>query len=411
MNNIRSSFTYLEKDFFGNHRIFFENSGGSLRLEEVCKTSNEIHKIPDCPRRSHDASKFIGEIIDKGKEDIKNFFNFKNGTILTHLTASSLMFEIMQKIASTAEGKNIVTTPIEHPAAFDACKLASKKYNLTLRVSKANKKTGGVDTESLYEKVDENTSIVSIIAASNITGAKNDIINIVKKIREINPEVYIVVDAVQAAAHSLIDVEAWDVDVVCIAPYKMFGNRGVAFAFVSERLIEIPHNRLLDSENDNWELGSPVPAHYAEFSEIVKYICLIGSNFIESNKKRDLIEEGMKRIHSHEQAMLSIFIKGTKNVEGLKSIKNLKLHFAEENQENHELILPISFTNIDTIKAMEMYKDNNIIVFNREYDSYYSHRILNALDLNSIIRVSPLHCHNINEIEGFLQVTKKIAKT
>src|SRR5699024_2027000 len=131
-------------------------------------------------------------------------------------------------------------------------------------------------------------------------------------------------------------------------------------------------------------------------------------HFIDSNNKRHLIEEGMKQINSHEQAMLSIFIEGTKNVEGLKDIENLKLHFAEENQENHELILPISFSNIDTTKAMEMYKDNNIIVFNREYDSYYSYRILKALGLNSIIRVSPLHCHNIKEIETFLKVTKKI---
>src|SRR5699024_4272170 len=346
MNQIRSSFSYLEKDFFGNERLFFENSGGSLRLKEVSKVSYEIARIPDCPRREHDASKYISEVIDNGIEDIRYFLNAKQGKILTTLTASGLMFDIVDKIANVSKGNNIVTTSLEHPSSFDACKTAAEKYNLDLRIAKTNKDKGSVDVNSLYNIIDHETSIVSIISTSNITGAVHDIAEISKQIRLINPNTYIVVDAVQTAAHGLIDVNKWEVDVLSIAPYKMFGNRGVAYGYISERLSEIPHYRLLGSEKNNWDIGSPVPAHYAEFSEIVKYICSIGANFTKSNDKRILIEEGMTRIHLQEQAILNMFINGTNNIKGIKDIKNVNLHFVKENCSNHDLILPITFQNI-----------------------------------------------------------------
>ena len=66
--------------------------------------------------------------------------------------------------------------------------------------------------------------------ASNITGSIMDMAGIVKAAREINPDIYIVTDAVQHAPHAVLDVDALGVDGATFAPYKFFGTRGMGSA-------------------------------------------------------------------------------------------------------------------------------------------------------------------------------------
>src|SRR5699024_4914432 len=150
--------------FVANERMFFKHSGGSLRLKEVSKVAHEVARIHDCPRREHDASKYIRELIENGIDDTRYVLNDKQGKRLNTLTASGLMFDILDKIANVSKGNNIVTTSLEHPSSFDACKTAAEKYNLALRIAKTNKDKGSVDVNSLYNILDHETSIVSIIS-------------------------------------------------------------------------------------------------------------------------------------------------------------------------------------------------------------------------------------------------------
>ena len=72
-----------------------------------------------------------------------------------------------------------------------------------------------------------------------------DIKEISRRVHEINPDIYVVSDAVQHAPHCVIDVEDWNVDVCNFAPYKFFGVRGCGFAYVSDRVANMFHAKLL----------------------------------------------------------------------------------------------------------------------------------------------------------------------
>src|SRR5699024_11384650 len=134
----------------------------------MSQEEDDIARIAECHRIEHEVSEYMREIIDNGIEDIRYFLNAKQGKIFTTLTASGLMFDIVDKIANVSKGNNIVTTSLEHPSSFDACKTAAEKYNLDLRIAKTNKDKGSVDVNSLYNIIDHETSIVSIISTSNI---------------------------------------------------------------------------------------------------------------------------------------------------------------------------------------------------------------------------------------------------
>lgn len=409
-SKIKKEFAYLDEDFNGDKRLFFENAGGALRLNSVVEEHARISALPDSPERSHSIAKDIQKIIDDGKNDINLLINAKNGAVGTSLTASELMFEMIVTAASESTPGNIVTTEIEHPSSYDACQFAAERHSHEVRVAKADTKTGSIPLENILELIDEETRIVSVILTSNITGAMHDMAAYSKQIREKNKDAYIIVDAVQGAPHAVIDLQEWAVDGMNIAPYKMFGNRGVGFAWMSDRLASLPHHRLLATEPSNWDLGSKTPAHYAGFSKVIDYICMVGSFYSDSGDRRELIVEGMSRIHAQEQAILERLLNGSENISGINELKNVKVHFEKENGVNQDLILALTFDNISNAEAVDHYGEENILVYARESSSHYSKRILEAVELDSIVRVSPIHCHSKDDVDTFLKVTKKISE-
>ena len=410
-DKVTSSFSYLNQDIYGNDRLFFENAGGSLRLKSAVEVQANISSIPDCPERTHKAALYIRKIIQLGTEDIRLFLNASDGAIATSLTASKMMFDMITTIAASKTEGNIVTTAIEHPSSYDACQFSADQYNHELRVAKADTKSGSIPLTNILELIDNNTILVSVMLTSNITGAMHDIKQYSAAIRQKNPNVFIVVDGVQGAPHGPIDIDDWKIDGLNIAPYKMFGNRGVSYAYLSNRLASLPHHRLLATAEDNWNIGSSTPADFASFSKIIDYVCEIGSFFIDSQDRRTLIVEGMKRINLQEQAILNRLLNGTSELPGTKNIPNVTVHFEEANGVNQDLILALTFDNLTCAEAVDKYDEHNILVFARESSSHFSQKILEAVNLGAIVRVSPIHCHTPEDIDRFLEVTKQIAES
>ena len=49
---LKSQFCYADKDPQYGARLFFENSGGSLRLKKAVEAKAAIEEFPDCPERA-----------------------------------------------------------------------------------------------------------------------------------------------------------------------------------------------------------------------------------------------------------------------------------------------------------------------------------------------------------------------
>src|SRR5699024_2464133 len=99
----------------------------------------------------------------------------------------------------------------------------------------------------------------------------------------------------------------------------------------------------------------------------------------------------------------------SKRCKGIKDMDHVKLHFAKENGLHQDLILAITFENLTSAEAVQAYSENNILVYDRQASSHYSKRILESVELDSIVRVSPLHCHNQDDVDTFLKVTDKMS--
>src|SRR5699024_12517893 len=133
-----------------------------------------------------------------------------------------------------------------------------------------------------------------------------------------------------------------------------------------------------------WDLGSKTPAHYAAFSKVVDYICMIGEFYRKSDDRRELIVEGMNRIHKQEQAILERLLNGSENVIGINKIENVSVHFEKANGLNQDMILALTFDNISYSEAVDPYGKEINLMYARESSSHYSRRIIVSVGLDTI---------------------------
>ncbi len=409
LEEIRSRFYYVTQDCFGRDRIFFENSGGSLRLKAAVEAKAEWEQIGECPERTNDVAKKLQGAKEKGLADLRIIFGGdESGSIVTELTPSQVMFRITRAIIENVPGKNVVTTSLEHPSAYDSAKYYAEKMGMELRVAQANPVTGGVDTEKILELIDKDTCLLSVMSASNISGYIFDLEAIIKGARGIKPDLYIISDAVQHLPHSAMEAGRLGLDGVNYGPYKHFGIRGCGYGYVSERVARLPHDKLSAKADTEWELGTYPHPNFAALSAVVDYVCWIGSQYSEAADRGELYRIGMDKIHAHEFTLLQRLMEGTAERPGLRHMDGVEVYAYSDQTGTRDLIAAIGITGMDHSQAVEEYYRRGITLYERVNKSLYSKRIVESLDLTGAIRVSPFHANTLDEIDEFLNITEAI---
>jgi cysteine desulfurase / selenocysteine lyase len=408
---IKARFHHVDRDADGRERLFLDNAGGSFRLKAAITRLAAIDALPDCPERLHERAVFLQSIQAQGCADLRLMLNADGGAIYASLTASGAMFEMVRAVAENVPGKNMVTTVLEHPSSYDAMALYAARTGRELRVARSNPVTGGVDAEEIARLIDADTVLLSVMYASNISGAKLDIERIVQCTRQIKPGLHILVDAVQHAPHGLIDLSKTPIDGLNIAPYKFFGCRGSGFSWISERTARLAHHQLAGKPEGVWDLGSPAPWQFGVLSEIVDYVCWLGGHFTTSTERRDLFVTGIERIALHERALLERMLDGTEDVPGLRSIEGVDVFLDCADLSKRDLIVAMGIRGLGYTQAVREFESRAVIVYERVASSLYSKRMLDSFGLEGAIRVSPLHCHGAADIDRFLRITRELAET
>lgn len=407
LKDLRTQFSYVDRDRNGTPRLFFDNAGGSLRLVAAEKAFYETDLMPDASEHTNRLARELAETEERAHNDIRTIFNARKGVIAAGYTASQLMMEIVRILSDHSGGTNCVTSILEHPSSFDAMTMYAQAHGRELRVAHANPRTGGIDVDSVLSLIDKDTAIVSIMAASNISGHVMDIAAIAREARRINPDIYVISDAVQHAPHGVLSPEEMGVDAMNIAPYKFFGCRGIGLMYLSERVKDLPHHKLLGRASDDWAIGSPATAQFAAVSAVVDYVCSLGG---ESGNRRDKFVSGMTRIAEHERALLELMLEGTGAAPGLRHMKGITVKMDDPDLSQRDLIVGIEFDNMDVKAAAAALEKNGVVAYERSADSIYSDRMVKEFNSNGVVRLSPLHVNTPAEITTFLAAVEAAAK-
>lgn len=134
-------------------------------------------------------------------------------------------------VRSSAKHRNgLVTTTAEHPSVLEPLRwLARGPGGLVLDEVPVNE-SGGVALETLANRVDAQTLLVSVIAANNETGAVSPVAEIAEMVHQAGGLLH--VDAAQALGRIPVSVGDWGADMVTISSHKAGGPRGAGALWI-----------------------------------------------------------------------------------------------------------------------------------------------------------------------------------
>ena len=154
-------------------------------------------------------------------------------------------------------GDEIVCTRLDHDANVAPWLIAAERAGATVRFADPEPGTLELPAAAVEAVLGDRTRWVAVTAASNAVGTVPDMPGIVAAAHAAGARVY--VDAVHAAAHRALEVEALGADALGCSAYKWFGPHVGILWGRPELLAELGPDKLRPSPDtvpDRWELGT-----------------------------------------------------------------------------------------------------------------------------------------------------------
>ena len=408
LDDIRQRFHHIDYcPISGNSRAFFANASGSLKLKAAIESGAKIAALPDQIGHDYDASRYLSTVIDQGRKDLELFLGADDGVIISGETGTELLFRCIRAVALGTPAGPVISSNLEHSASHDAAHQWAERTQrrwVEIPLDCHNSSLTGAD---YAEQITADTRIATIIHSSPITGFQVDLLSIARAIRAIAVDCYIIVDGIQHAAHSPISVRGYGVDAYVFSPYKVYSQRSGAFAWLSPRLLEIPHDGLLGMHPEQWELGARDPGLYAAHSAIVEYLCWLGSHFSEHNEREQQFVSALSAMAAHERYLLYLLLFGDDDHPGLSAIEGVSI-IGSPALSTRAGIVSFNLRGSGATKLVKYLGEHGIRLQACGRDAYYT-QTLSALGLTDCVCLSLCHYNSPQEIRSFLQTIANLA--
>lgn len=198
--------------------IYFDNAatGGFKPYLVTQATEYAIKYLIANPGRSgHKLSKLAEEFIFKCRKQLAEFFNCNDlsRNILTKNCSEALNIAIY---GTVKKGGHIIITCYEHNSVIRPIKALASLGLISYSV--AYPKNTAITTEDIKPLIKQNTYLVIVNGASNVTGEIADIGNIGALLKPL--DIIFMVDGAQLAGHYKIDMQKDNIDILALAGHK-----------------------------------------------------------------------------------------------------------------------------------------------------------------------------------------------
>lgn len=202
------------KNYYENYSINTHSEGNSFLAQEVRQTVHQTRQL-------------IAQKINAQTEEI---IFFPSTTYSLNILALSLKNYLQRR-------DKIFLTHLEHSSNCYPWQAIAQEKGAQVDFLPLNKNFT-IDTNKLENYIDKKTKIVSFSHMSNSLGVINPVAKITQKIKEINPNCLVIIDACQSIAHLPINVKKWNIDALVFSGHKVYGPTGIGILWLKKELGE-----------------------------------------------------------------------------------------------------------------------------------------------------------------------------
>lgn len=406
IRKIRSDFPILLQKINGHDLIYFDNAATSQKPKVVINAITEFYTKfnANVHRGVHTLSQIATEQYENTRKLIAKTYNAKDSEIIftkNDTESLNLIISTLGKEILTDSKFNIVITEAEHHSNIVPWQLIRENVNFEIRYLEFEE-NGILHCETLERYIDKNTKFFSFTWASNTFGLVYDAQKLIKKARNINPEIIVIVDAAQFVPHDIFDFEKLDADFVTFSAHKMCGPTGVGILIGKENLLKgmkpflgggemirevSKHYSTFNDLPYKFEAGTPNIADVIAFKASIEYLLRLGFENIKKYEN-ELAQHLLKKMN--ELSFIEIY----GNIESNDSVIKLPL---------------VSF-NVKGIHAHDIgtLLDNEGIAVRTGH--HCTQLIMKKLKIPASVRASLYFYNTKEEIDIFIESLKKAKK-
>jgi cysteine desulfurase family protein (TIGR01976 family) len=204
------------------------------------------------------AAEATDELTASAREAVGRFLGGTPETVAFGPSMTALTMRFSAAVGRTLQaGDEIVCTRLDHDANVAPWLIAAERAGATVRFADPEAETLELPASAVEAVMTDRTKWIAVTAASNAVGTVPDLPGIVVTARDAGARVF--VDAVHAAPHRPLDVEALGCDALACSAYKWFGPHVSVLWGRPEVLEPLRPDKLRPSPDelpDRFELGT-----------------------------------------------------------------------------------------------------------------------------------------------------------
>jgi cysteine desulfurase len=226
--------------------IYFDNNSTTRVHDEVIDAMLPYFKehFGNYSSSNHAFGWIAKAAVEKAREQVAEIINCKESELIFTSGATESINAALKSIVNVygAKRKKIISTGTEHRAVLDILELL-KSDGFEVIYLNVNRE-GLIDLDSLRLLLDNSVLMVCIMLANNETGVLQPISETSNLAKQAGAIVFC--DATQAVGKIPVDVEALQVDFMCLSAHKIYGPKGVGGLFVRKRNPRIVFKSLIE---------------------------------------------------------------------------------------------------------------------------------------------------------------------
>ncbi len=237
---IRKDFPILSRTVQGKPLVYLDNAATSQKPRQVIQTLVECYEMynANVHRGVHTLSMEATERMEEARRKVARFINApaEEGVIFVRNTTEAInLVANSWALDNVGQGDEIVVSEVEHHSNLVPWQKVAHQNKAKLKLLPVTP-DGMIDPSAINDTITQRTKLVSVVHASNMTGAINPVKDIGRRAHQVGA--LFLLDGAQSVPHMPVDVQNLDCDFLAFSGHKMLAPPGIGVLYGKVPVLE-----------------------------------------------------------------------------------------------------------------------------------------------------------------------------